>query len=879
MKTTPPKRPLQFLRWFCREDYLEEIEGDLMEVFVSEVEDSPSKAKWKFSWSVLKYFRPGFIRSFSNSNQFSPMGMYKSYFKIGWRNLLREKGNSFLNIIGLATGMTVAMLIGLWVVDELSFNRYFKNYDRIAQVTKAGNYEGKYFMGQKYLPFPLIEELKNTYGQNFKHIVPISGPEGFDAVLSTEDKMLTRKGVYIGEGAPEMFSWKMKYGSWNGLDEIQGIMISESTSQAFFGESDPVGRAMKVNNHTDVKVTGVFEDFPKNTAFYGMMFFEPWNFYLKDASYITRQGWENNFLMAYVEIAPNVTMQEAGDAIKSAEKKATQNLDFRKQDGSEGSDVLLLPMADWHLYSDFRDGELQKGPIQLVRFIAAIGVFVLLLACINFMNLSTARSERRAKEVGIRKTMGSFRSHLIGQFFSESFLVVILSFLLALIAVYGVLPSFNQMAGKEIVLPLENKWFWLSCLSFTFLTGLLAGSYPALYLSSFKPISVLKGTFRAGRYATLPRKTLVVLQFVVSVGLISCTAAIYHQLMYVKDRPVGYSREGLIAVRKKSEEFNTKALALREELKRTGMVTEVAESGGDVTATWSHNGGFNWEGKDPNFEAYFATLNVSPEFGKTVGWEFVDGRDFMAEMASDSSGIVLNEAAVKYMNLKDPVGKSIRWTNRSWNVDQDFVVLGVIKDMLMNSPFEPVKPAVYITYGYERVLLMRITPGISTAEALPKIEKVFTQLIPDIPFDYRFVDQEYNSKFSTEDRIGKLAGVFAVLAVVISCLGLFGLASFMAERRTKEIGIRKVLGASVLNMWRLLSQEFVLLVLLASLIAMPLAYLVLEEGLQKYEYRTEISWWIFVLAGGIALCVTLLTVSFQAIKAALIDPVKSLKSE
>ncbi|MBN7803360.1 ABC transporter permease [Algoriphagus aestuariicola] len=805
--------------------------------------------------------------------------MYKSYFKIGWRNLLREKGNSFLNIIGLATGMTVAMLIGLWVVDELSFNRYFKNYDRIAQVTKAGNYEGKYYMGQKYLPFPLIEELKNTYGQNFKHIVPISGPEGFDAVLSTEDKMLTRKGMYIGEGAPEMFSWKMKYGSWNGLDEIQGIMISESTSQAFFGESDPVGRAMKVNNHTDVKVTGVFEDFPKNTAFYGMMFFEPWNFYLKYASYITRQGWENNFLMAYVEIAPNVTMQEAGDAIKSAEKKATQNLDFRKQDGSEGSDVLLLPMADWHLYSDFRDGELQKGPIQLVRFIAAIGVFVLLLACINFMNLSTARSERRAKEVGIRKTMGSFRSHLIGQFFSESFLVVILSFLLALIAVYGVLPSFNQMAGKEIVLPLENKWFWLSCLSFTFLTGLLAGSYPALYLSSFKPISVLKGTFRAGRYATLPRKTLVVLQFVVSVGLISCTAAIYHQLMYVKDRPVGYSREGLIAVRKKSEEFNTKALALREELKRTGMVTEVAESGGDVTATWSHNGGFNWEGKDPNFEAYFATLNVSPEFGKTVGWEFVDGRDFMAEMASDSSGIVLNEAAVKYMNLKDPVGKSIRWTNRSWNVDQDFVVLGVIKDMLMNSPFEPVKPAVYITYGYERVLLMRITPGISTAEALPKIEKVFTQLIPDIPFDYRFVDQEYNSKFSTEDRIGKLAGVFAVLAVVISCLGLFGLASFMAERRTKEIGIRKVLGASVLNMWRLLSQEFVLLVLLASLIAMPLAYLVLEEGLQKYEYRTEISWWIIVLAGGIALCVTLLTVSFQAIKAALIDPVKSLKSE
>ncbi|WP_084454626.1 ABC transporter permease [Algoriphagus terrigena] len=875
----PPRKALAFLRWFCREDYLEEIEGDLIEIFGSEVEDSPRKAKWKFSWSVLKYFRPGFIRSFSNSNQFSPMGMYKIYFKIGWRNLLKQKGNSSLNIIGLATGMAVAILIGLWVFDELSFNRYFKNYERIAQVTKAGNYEGKYYMGQKHLPFPLIEELQSSYGQNFKHIVPISGPDGFDAVLSTDDKILTRKGMYIGEGAPEMFSWEMKYGSWNGLEEIQGIMISESTSKAFFGDSDPMGKAMKVNKHTDVTVTGVFEDFPKNTEFYGMMFFEPWDFYLKDAPFITRQGWDNNFVMVYVETAPNVTMQEAGAAIKSAEKKATENLDFRKQDGSEGSDVLLLPMADWHLYADFRDGELQNGPIQMVRFIAAIGVFVLLLACINFMNLSTARSERRAKEVGIRKTMGSIRSQLIGQFFSESFLVVILSFLLALIVAYTVLPSFNQLAGKELVLPLADKWFWLSCLSFITFTGLLAGSYPAFYLSSFKPISVLKGTFRAGRFSALPRKTLVVLQFVVSVGLISCTAAIYHQLMYVKDRPVGYSREGLISVRKKSDEFNTKALALREELKRTGMVTEVAESGGDVTGTWSHNGGFNWEGKDPGFEAYFATLNVSPEFGKTVGWEFVDGRDFVAEMASDSSGIVLNEAAVKYMNLEDPVGKTIRWTNRSWNVDQDFVVLGVIKDMLMNSPFEPVKPAVYVTYGYERVLLMRITPGISAAEALPKIEKVFTQLIPEIPFDYRFVDQEFDSKFSTEDRIGKLAGVFAVLAIFISCLGLFGLASFVAERRTKEIGIRKVLGASVLSTWRLLSQEFVLLVLLACLIAVPLAYLILEEGLQKYEYRTGISWWIFVMAASIALGITLLTVSFQAIKAALMNPVKSLKSE
>ena len=879
MKTSPPKRPLQFLRWFCREDYLEEIEGDLVEVFVKEVESSPRKAKWKFSWSVVKYFRPGFIKSFSNSNQFHSMGMYKSYLKIGWRNLLRQKGISSLNIAGLAAGTGVAMLIGLWVHDELSFNTYFKNYDRIAQVTKAGEWDGKYYRGQKYIPFPLIEELKYTYGQNFKHVVPISGPEGFDAVLSTNDNMLTKRGMYIGEGAPEMFSWEMKFGNWKGLEDLYGIMISESTAKAFFGDTDPLGKAMKVNNNTEVTVTGVFADFPKNTDFHGLMFFEPWSFYLQDASYIARQGWDNNFLMAYVEIAANKTMDEAGIAVKAAEKKVVGNLDYMKADGSEGSDVLLLPMSDWHLYADFRDGELQSGPIQLVRFVGSIGIFVLMLACINFMNLSTARSERRAKEVGIRKTMGSIRSQLIGQFMSESFLVVVSAFLLALIAVFVALPFFNQLAGKEIVLPLGNQWFCLCCLSFVLITGLLAGSYPALYLSSFRPISVLKGTFRAGRFASVPRKTLVVVQFAVSVGLIICTGTIYHQLIYVKDRPVGYSREGLIAIRKKSDEFNTKARVLRKELNATGVVSEVAESGGDLTATWSHNGGFNWEGKDPSFEASFATLNVSPEFGKTVGWEFVDGRDFNAELAGDSSAIVLNEAAVKYMNLDDPVGKTIRWTNRSWDVDQDFLVVGVIKDMLMNSPFEPVKPAIYLTYGYERVLLVRIAPGVAAADALPKIEQVFAELIPDIPFDYRFVDQQFDAKFSTEERIGKLAAVFAVFAVFISCLGLFGLASYLAEQRTKEIGIRKVMGASVLNLWRLLSQEFVVLVFLACLIAMPIAFYFLEQGLQRYEYRTEIGWWIFVFAAGIALLTTLMTVSFQALKAAMASPAKSLKSE
>jgi ABC-type antimicrobial peptide transport system permease subunit len=362
--------------------------------------------------------------------------------------------------------------------------------------------------------------------------------------------------------------------------------------------------------------------------------------------------------------------------------------------------------------------------------------------------------------------------------------------------------------------------------------------------------------------------------------LIICTSVIYQQLLFVKDRPVGYDREGLIMMPKTSNLFNTKAEVLRTELKQTGVVSEIAESGGSVTGgMWSFNGGFNWEGKDPAFDASLATLNVSPGFGKTVRWEFVAGRDFSKDIAGDTAAIILNEAAVEYMKISDPVGKTIRWTNRAWAVDQDFHIVGVIKDMIMNSPFEPVKPAMYLTYGYEFMLLMRVTPGVEMSAALPAIESVFAEVVPDVPFEYQFVEDEFAAKFNNEERIGRLASILAGLAVFISCLGLFGLASFVAERRTKEIGIRKILGASVVNLWRMLSQEFVFLVLLSSAIAIPFSYFILEKGLSNYEYRAPISWWTFAAAGATALVITLLTVSFQAVKAALMNPSKSLRSE
>ena len=540
---------------------------------------------------------------------------------------------------------------------------------------------------------------------------------------------------------------------------------------------------------------------------------------------------------------------------------------------------MVNPMADWHLYSSYKEGLLDNGPIQSVRIIAMIGGFVLLLACINFMNLSTARSEKRAKEVGIRKSIGSVRSQLVYQFFSESLLVVLLSFVLSLALVALLLPWFNDLAGKQMVMPWSEFRFWIISVMFIVTTGVIAGSYPALYLSSFNAVRVLKGTFRVGRFASLPRKILVVLQFTVSVTLIIGTIVIYKQVVHAKDRPVGYKRDGLLMVPRKSGDFFTQASALRNELKETGAVIEIAESGGAITSSWSGNGGFDWQGKDPAFEANFATLSVSLTFGKTVGWQFKDGRDFSEEFASDSSGFVLNESAVAYMKLENPVGQVVHWKNSAYGMDKDFRVLGVIEDMVMDSPFEPVKPTVYFIPGYHGWFNIRINPDVSISEALPKIESVFKKLIPSAPFDYKFADQEYALKFVEQERVNKLTSVFGLLAIFISCLGLFGLASFVAEQKTKEIGIRKVVGATVFSLWKMLSKDFVFLTVVSCVIAAPIAYFSLQSWLQNFAYRINISAWTFVGVAAGAVLVTLSTVSFQAIRAARANPVKSLRSE
>jgi len=803
--------------------------------------------------------------------------MIRNYLKIAWRNLIKYKVSSLINIGGLAVGMAVAMLIGLWIWDELSFNTYHKNYDHIAQVkTRLKDPRTGETGVNNSLQVPLVTQLKTNYKNNFKHVIMTSW--NVDNILSAGDKKLSRTGLYMDADAPEMLTLKMVHGSWVGLKDPYSIMLSESTSKAFFGDANPVNRVMKINNKFDVKVTGVYEDIPLNSQFKDLKFLSPIAIWIADNPWIKQavNDWQNHFLKIYIEINPNTDFATVSQNIKDAELKNLGNL---KEQAKLNPQVSLLPMSDWHLHN-YKRGKADTTALQMLWLISIIGAFVLLLACINFMNLSTARSEMRAKEIGIRKAVGSIRRQLIGQFYCESFLIVVLAFIVSMVLVALSLPWFNDLAGKLVKTPYQSPYFWILSIAFIFITSIIAGSYPALYLSSFNPVKVLKGTFRVGRLASIPRKILVVMQFTVSVALIICTIIIYKQVQVAKDRPVGYTRDGLIMIEKKSSDFDGKYNILRSELKNTGVVTEVSESFGKVTEIASGNGGFKWRGKDPNLQDQFGTLPVTFEYGKTVGWQFVSGRDFSSAFTTDSSGMVINESAAKYMGLKNPVGEDVSWKFQDQPIKY-YKILGVVKDMVMESPYEPMYPTVFMVKGHvgTNQINIKINPNVSASQALPKIEAVFKKIIPSAPFEYKFADQEYAAKFASEENIGRLAAVFGGLAIFISCLGLFGLASFVAEQRVKEIGVRKVLGATVINLWSMLSRDFVLLVIISQLIASPIAYYFMHNWLQHYQYRTNISWWVFAVTALGAIAITLLTVSYQSIKAALANPVKSLRSE
>ena len=794
--------------------------------------------------------------------------MFRNYFKTAWRNLVKNKSQSFINVVGLSVGMAVAMIIGLWIWDELSFEKDNPNYDRIAQVMQHNTLNGEIGTWMS-MPRPMGAELRKSYGSDFKYVLMSSWTEKH--FLTYGDKKITREGNFFEPQAPDLLNLHMVDGNRQGLKETFSMMISTSLAKAIFGDVEPLNKIIRLDDKMNVRITGVFADLPRNSRFFNMTFLSPWSLKLyKDPWILTMNNpWGNNSFQVFVQIADHADMEDVSKKIKDTKMRNVHEDEKRYH-----PQVFLQPMSKWHLYEEFKNGMNIGGRIQYVWLFGIIGVFVLVLACINFMNLSTARSQKRAREVGIRKAVGSLRRQLIWQFYMESVLVAFFSFLVALLLVELMLPAFNLVADKEMKIPWASPLFWTSCLAFTIITGLIAGSYPALYLSSFQPVKVLKGKLQAGRLATIPRKVLVILQFTVSVVLIIGTIVVFRQIQFAKNRPIGYNWDGLVMAPLLTPEIHNHFEAIRTDLLQQSAIIDMTEANGPTTAVWSTNGGFMWKGKDPSQAVDFPNTGVTSGYGKTVGWQFVDGRDFSKSFAMDTAAFVINEAAAKFIGLKKMVGETITWDSHP------FKVIGIIKNMIVESPYEEVRPQLFhLEANPDSYVILKINPSSSTAVAMDKIKKTFSAYSPAEPFDFQFVDQEYGKKFGNEERIGKLAGFFAVLAIFISCLGLFGMASFMAEQRIKEIGVRKVLGASVANLWALLSKDFLTLIIISLLIAVPLSIYFMGNWLANYSYHSELSWWIFVVACLGAISITLMTVSYQAIRAALMNPVKSLKTE
>lgn len=779
--------------------------------------------------------------------------MIKNYLKTAWRNLLKNKGYSILNILGLATGMAVAMLIALWAQHEISYDSFHANEKNIGIIMKRtlfNNEKGT----QQGIMLPLYTELKTNYS-DVKHITRLDWGDNHSLVAG--EKKLSNRGYFADPDFLKMFSFPLVKGNIdNVLKDPHSIVLSQSLAKSLFNDTDPIGKVIKIDNQYDVKVTGVIKDIPENSTlqFDYLMPYEL-NILTNDFVKNAQTQWQNNFLQNFVELNDGVSME-------SFSKKIATIVRQKANDKKEGT-LFLHPMKKWHLYADFKDWVNTGGVIDYVRLFIIIGALVLIIACINFMNLSTARSEKRAREVGIRKAIGSQRKQLIFQFLSESVLTAIFAFVLSLLIVKLSLPLLSDIGFRNVALDLSNFGLLGIFLAGSVITGIIAGSYPALYLSGFTPVKVLKGTFKPGRSANLPRKILVVTQFSFSIALIIGTIIVFQQVQHAKSRPLGYDPNNILSFGLSSDLIKNYDV-LKQGLLATGYVEAVTRSSSPMTGVYNQWDDFSWQGKDPNSHPLFSAIMVDYDYEKVSAIKLKDGRFFSKQFSTDSNTVVLNEAAVKLMGLKDPVGKTIKFG------DQNVNIIGVVQNVIMQNPFQSVMPAIMILRPYFMYQgLLRFKAGVDIRKALAAIKPIMEKYNPAFPFNYRFTDEEFNEKFQAENQVAQLSGIFATLAIFISCLGLFGLASYMAERRTKEIGVRKVLGASVSQLWLLLSKEFALLVLISCVIASPLAFYFLQNWLQKYEYHISISPFVFICAAVAAIVITLITVSFQAVKAAM----------
>ena len=788
--------------------------------------------------------------------------MFRNYFIITIRNLFKNGFYSFINIAGLSIGITCSILILLWVHDEISYDKFIPKVDRVYQVWAKAFFDGK-VSNWTSVPLPTYEAMK-TRDSNIKRAVVTDW--GGSHLLTVGETRLTKKGYFASEEFLEVFEFPLKTGdATQVMDDPRSIIITEATAKAMFGDEDPINKVIRIDNENDLKVTGVLYNLPSNSSFQ-FDFLMTWKFREQISDWVRRNttNWGNYSFQVFVEL--NDAKNEA--AVNKSIKMMLQEHDQK----DTKPEFYIYPMLRWRLYSSFENGVETGGMNEYVQLFTIIAVFIIVIACINFMNLATARSERRAREVGIRKSVGSRRFELILQFVGESTFISLVAFVIAVLAAQLLLPYYNQLVEKQLVIDYTSKEFWIFSLSLIFITGIVSGSYPAFYLSSFQPVKVLKGKVSVGKGASTPRKVLVTAQFGFSILLIIGTIVIYQQIELVKSRALGYDQENLITVGYNNEvSKNYKPIKL--ELLETGVVEAVTKSNSAITDINSNNF-LGWPGKPEELRVIFTTIATEYDYAKTMGIKILEGREFSEDFKSDTAAILVNKAGIELMNLKDPIGTELDlWGGKR-------KLIGILDNVLMGDPFEPIKPLfAVLDPEWIDVVSVRLKKTNDLQGSLDKVKAVFEKHAPAYPFEYKFSDVEFQKKFTTINLTSSLASLFSSLAIIITGLGLFGLASYTAEQRTKEIGIRKVLGATVSSLVGLMSRDFSRLVLLAFVLSAPLAWWLLSWYLERYTIRTSIGWWVFPVTGLIALLFAIAIVSTQALRAAHANPASSLRTE
>lgn len=784
--------------------------------------------------------------------------MFKNYLKTALRILRKNKGFSLLNLVGLSLGMACAALILLWVYDEMSYNKFHKNHKTLYQVIENQTYEGKTYTFSA-LPGPFVPAIK----QEIPEIKYATRSDWGNNVLFTlGEKSIYERGYFADPDFLRMFSFELIKGTPEILNDPTSLVITQEMAEKFFGKEDPVGKTLKVNNDHVFTVKGVVKTPPRNST---IRFSWLAAFKIHEDRNEWLQQWGNNGILSYVQL------KDGADPAQVNKKF----YDFiQKKDNEAIARPFLLAMNDWRLRNRFEEGKPAGGRIEYVRLFSIIALLIIVIACINFMNLATARSEQRAREVGVRKVMGAGRGMLVRQFMSESIVMAFVAMIVAGLIVLLVLRPFNTLVEKELVFSFSNPVISIGLPVLALVCGLLAGSYPSFYLSSFNPISIFRG-MKIGKNSSVAiiRKGLVITQFVISIVLIIATIVIYQQIQHVKSRQLGYDKENIVLLSLRGN-MNERFATIKNELIASGMVRNAALANSRVLDLNSSSENFDWQGKNPSLTVLITTEWVSPEYISTMKMKLKSGRDFNPVAVQDSNNIIINETFAKIIGKEDPVGQVLDRDG------QQLRIVGVVQDFLYNDMYKKPDPLIlFCQPSSTNRMLVSIKEGRDPQKALATIEQVLDKHNPGYPFEYRFMDDEFNKLFTSEMMIGKLSRLFAILTIVISCLGLFGLAAYTAERRTKEIGIRKVLGATLSNVVTLLSKDFLRLVAIAAIVAFPLAWWVMQQWLDDYAYRIQLTWWVFGLAGILAVIIALGTVSFQAIKAALSNPVESLRTE